>query len=117
MLKPTPSFPFLARSSSRLIQQNEPAEALQSIAGSMQAAFDVSVIGLSASAASARHCSMVQDEPAEALQSIAGIVLAILVDRKKAVPEALLKAAAVLHDAALLVRPHFTCVGRAGYDT
>ncbi len=55
--------------------------------------------------ASVRHYTVVQDEPAEALQSIAGIVLAILVERKKAVPEGLLKAAAILHDAALLVRP------------
>ena len=45
-----------------------------------------------------------QDEPAEALLSIAGLALAILLDRKKAVPEALLKAAALLHDSALLVR-------------
>ena len=32
-------------------------------------------------------------------------MLVILVDRKKAVPEGLLKTAALLHDAALLVRP------------
>ena len=58
---------------------------------------------------------MVQDEPAEALQSIAGIVLGILLDRKKAVPEGLPKAAALLHDAALLVR-HISRLGEAGSD-
>ena len=56
-----------------------------------------------------------QDEPSEALQSITGLALAILVDKKKAVPEALLKAAALLHDSALLVRPKTSplCSGTA----
>ena len=46
-----------------------------------------------------------QDEPAEVLQSIAGITLAIVVDKKKSVPDALLQTAALLHDFALLVSP------------
>ncbi len=46
-----------------------------------------------------------QDAPADVLQSIAGVALAILADNRKAVPDALLQIAALLHDTALLVSP------------
>ena len=46
-----------------------------------------------------------QETSAEALQTIADITLAVLADKKTAVPDALLQTAVLLHDTALLVRP------------
>ena len=51
----------------------------------------------------AQPCLRLQETSAEALQAIAGITLAVLADKKTAVPDALLQTAVLLHDTALLV--------------